>query len=99
MADDGTDKPLIDTERNAALYKDFTERTQRIIASFMERQSSGQSYSVADPVEISKLFLDASAKMMADPAKFADAQAGLMKSYADLWQATAKRLAGEETAL
>ena len=98
MADEGTDKPLVDVERNAALYKDFTERTQRIIKSFMERQSSGESYSVADPVEISKLFLDASAKMMADPAKFADAQAGLMKSYADLWQATAKRMAGEDAA-
>ena len=38
----------------------------------------------------------ASVKMMADPAKFVEAQSKLMQGYADLWQATAKRMAGEE---
>ena len=42
------------------------------------------------------MFMDASMKMMSNPQKFAEQQAKLMQGYADLWQATAKRMAGEE---
>lgn len=90
--------PVFDAERNAAIYKDFAERSQRIVNAFMERQKAGDSYSVSDPVEIGKMFMDASIKMMADPAKFAEQQAKLIQGYADLWQATAKRMAGETVA-
>lgn len=83
------------TQQNAELYRQFGERTQNIVAAFLERQRRGDVYSVADPTEIMRMFADATAKMMSDPAKFAEAQSQLIRSYADLWQATAKRLAGE----
>ena len=86
---------LSDTEKNAEIYRDFTERTQRIVATLLDRQRSVDVYSVADPASLMNLFADATAKMMADPAKFAEAQSQLIRSYADLWQATAKRLSGE----
>ena len=70
--------------------------TEKIVNAFLERQKSGESYAVADPVEIGKMFMDASMKMMSNPQKFAEQQAKLMQGYADLWQATAKRMAGEE---
>ncbi len=85
-----------DPERNAQLFKDFTERSQRIMSSFMERQKMGGDYSVIDPVQVGSMFMDAATKMMSDPAKFAAAQTQLMQGYADLWQATAKRMSGEE---
>lgn len=90
-----TTTPTFDLEKNAELYRQFAERTQRIIAKFLERQKNGEAYSVADPMDIYGMFADATAKMLSDPAKFAEAQSQLMKSYADLWQATAKRLSGE----
>ena len=54
------------------------------------------NYSVIDPVQVGSMFMDAATKMMSDPAKFAAAQTQLMQGYADLWQATAKRMSGEE---
>ncbi len=86
---------LSDTERNAEMYSAFAERTQRIVATFLDRQRSGDVYSVADPASLMNMFADATAKMIADPAKFAEAQSELIRSYADLWQTTAKRLSGE----
>jgi len=88
--------PAIDPERNAQMFKEFTERTQRIINTFMERQKMGDTYNVVDPVQVGTMFMEASMKMMADPAKFAAAQTELMQGYADLWQATAKRMSGED---
>ena len=97
MAEEGKDaRALFDAEKNAEIYADFAERSQKIVNAFLERQKSGESYAVADPVEIGKMFMDASMKMMSNPQKFAEQQAKLMQGYADLWQATAKRMAGEE---
>ncbi|MGJ3258219.1 MAG: PHA/PHB synthase family protein [Rhodospirillales bacterium] len=97
MAEDGKDTgALFDAEKNAEIYADFAERSQKIVNAFLERQKSGESYAVADPVEIGKMFMDASLKMMSNPQKFAEQQAKLMQGYADLWQATAKRMSGEE---
>ncbi len=97
MADEGKDTgALFDAEKNAEIYADFAERSQKIVNAFLERQKSGESYTVADPVEIGKMFMDASLKMMSNPQKFAEQQAKLMQGYADLWQATAKRMSGEE---
>ena len=97
MADSDTDpNALFDAEKNAKVYADFAERSQRIVNAFLERQKSGENYSVTDPVEIGRMFMDASMKMMSNPQKFAEQQAKLMQGYAALWQATAKRMAGEE---
>lgn len=85
-----------DPERSAEMFKDFTERSHRIMSAFMERQKMGDNYSVVDPVQVGTMFMEAATRMMADPAKFAAAQTELMKGYADLWQATARRMAGEE---
>ncbi len=97
MADNGTEsKALFDVEKNAEIYADFAERSQKIVNAFLERQKSGENYTVADPVEIGRMFMDASMKMMSNPQKFAEQQAKLMQGYAEIWQATAKRMAGEE---
>jgi len=97
MAEDGNDtNALFNAEKNAKIYTDFAERAQRIVNTFLERQQAGENYSVTDPVEIGRMFMDASMKMMSNPQKFAESQAKLMQGYAELWQATAKRMAGEE---
>ncbi|WNK01034.1 class I poly(R)-hydroxyalkanoic acid synthase [Thalassospiraceae bacterium LMO-JJ14] len=97
MAEDGNEtNQVFDAEKHAKIYADFAERSQRIVNTFLERQQSGENYSVADPVEIGRMFMDASMKMMSNPQKFAESQAKLMQGYAEIWQATAKRMSGEE---
>ena len=59
--------PAIDPERKAQMFKEFTERTQRIMNTFMERQKMGDTYNVVDPVQVGTMFMEASMKMMADP--------------------------------
>ncbi len=78
-----------------AAFQDFTARSQRIAQDFMARQSDDNGYQVADPVTIGKAFMDMGAAMLADPAKMAEAQVGLWRNYANLWSATAQRMAGE----
>ena len=59
MAEEGKDaRALFDAEKNAEIYADFAERSQKIVNAFLERQKSGESYAVADPVEIGKMFMD-----------------------------------------
>ena len=97
MTDDPT--PTESTSEQQAqmveAFRDISERTQRITQAFMERQSSGGGFQVADPMVIGKAFLELSAKMLADPVKLAEAQADLWQQYADLWSVTAKRMAGD----
>jgi len=98
MADsdsENNNNEVFDVDKSTKIFADFTERTQRIVNAFMERQSSGENYTVADPVEISRMFMDASLKMLSDPAKFAESQTKLMQGYTDLWQTMAKRMNGE----
>ena len=97
MAEDGNEtNQVFDAEKTAKIYADFAERSQRIVNTFLERQQSGENYSVTDPVEIGRMFMDASMKMMSNPQKFAESQAKLMQGYAEIWQATAKRMSGED---
>ncbi len=98
MADDSTPDSNNAADQQTQMveaFRNITERTQRIAQAFMERQSSGNGFQVADPVVIGKAFMELSAKIMADPAKLAEAQAGLWQQYADLWSMTAKRMTGE----
>ncbi len=90
------ENPAIDAERLTRTMTEFAERSQRIVNTFLERQQSDDGFKVADPAVIGRAFLDLTAKMLADPAKLAEAQAQLWTQYANLWQSTAKRLAGEE---
>lgn len=96
MADqDAQNKSKADPEQVSKLMADLTERSQRVVQAFAERQKDSDGFQIPDPVVIGKAFLEMSAKMMSDPAKLAKAQSELWQSYANLWENTAKRLQGE----
>ncbi|MCH7863642.1 MAG: class I poly(R)-hydroxyalkanoic acid synthase [Proteobacteria bacterium] len=82
-------------DRTSEAVKDFAERGQRIANAFVERQIADGGFQVADPFIIAKAFFELGHKIMSDPAKLAEAQANLWQGYAQLWETTAKRLAGE----
>jgi len=84
-----------DPEQVSKLMSDLTERSQRVVQAYVERQKDSDGFQIPDPVVIGKAFLEMSAKMMSDPAKLAKAQSELWQGYANLWENTAKRLQGE----
>ena len=88
--------PSVDPEKLSRAMQEFAERGQRIAMAFMENQKSDDGYQVPDPVVVSRAFLELSQKLMSDPAKMIETQTRLWNDYAELWQATARRLSGEE---
>jgi polyhydroxyalkanoate synthase subunit PhaC len=88
--------PSVDPEKLSKAMQEFAERGQRIAEAFMKHQETGDGYQVPDPVVVSKAFMELSQQLMSDPAKLAETQVKLWNDYAELWQATAKRLSGEE---
>ena len=94
MAADG-DKAADAAEMSKALA-DLAERSRRVARAFLERQAEGDGFQVADPMVIGKAFAELAARMMSDPGRLVEAQVRLWQDHAALWQATARRLAGEK---
>jgi poly[(R)-3-hydroxyalkanoate] polymerase subunit PhaC len=77
----------------------IAERSQRLVADFLTRQSGDSHVGMADPLNVGRAFLEMTARMMANPAKLVEAQVNLWRDYMTLWQNTTRRwLGGEETA-
>ncbi len=75
---------------------DIAERSQRIVSEFLARQAAnGGCQGPSDPLHIGDAFFEMTAKMMADPAKLAEAQMSIWQNYLQLWQSTTRRLMGE----
>ncbi|MBF0129807.1 MAG: class I poly(R)-hydroxyalkanoic acid synthase [Alphaproteobacteria bacterium] len=72
----------------------IAERSQRIVADFLQRQTEGTKYG-ADPLQIGAAFMEMTTKLMSDPQKLVDAHMSLWQDYLALWQNTARRLLGE----
>ena len=88
-----------DAEKQAELARKWAalaERSQRLVQDFAERQSAGSGFSIADPATVAQAFAELTAKLMADPAKLAEAQMQLWQESLKLWQATAQRMLGEQ---
>ena len=88
--------PEPDQEALIARWKDLSEQSQRVVEAFLERQETGDTYSIVDLAGISRAFAQMTAKLMEDPGKLAQAQAQFWHDALKLWQSTAKRLMGGE---
>ena len=78
----------------------IAEQSQRLVVEFMQRQKAngnGNAVGMGDPLNIGQAFFEMTARLMADPGKLVQAQLSLWQDYMSLWQATARRLAGEPT--
>ena len=65
--------------------------------AFMKRQTEKNNFSIVDPANIGQVFMDMTAKMMADPMKLAKSQQHLWFDHLKLWQSAAQRIGGLET--
>ena len=75
---------------------DIAERSQRIVADWLRRQSAEGAAPAADPLNIGAAFLDMTTRLMANPQKLFEAQVGFWQDYMALWQSTARRMMGAE---
>jgi len=92
----GSQPPAPDFEKLTANMALVAEKSQQLIADFMKRQSEGNKTEIEDPLNIGQTFLELTQKMMADPAKLANAQMALWQDYLKLWQNAAERMSDKE---
>jgi len=88
-------RAIAESEELVKRLAELTERSQKTVQAFVERQSEGDGFQIPDPVIIGKAFLELSTRLLADPARLAQAQSELWQSYAQLWENTARRMQGE----
>jgi len=93
-APDGMNHPIPDPAAIGRSMADIAERSQRIVAEWLQRQSEDGPPN-PDPLHIGSAFLEMTTKLMANPAKLVQAQLGFWNDYLLLWQNTARRMLGE----
>ena len=75
---------------------DIAERSQRIVADWLDRQS--RSTQTADPLNLGRAFLEMTAKLIQNPTRMVQAQIGFWQDYVTLWQNTTRRMMGIDPA-
>ena len=61
-------------------------------------EAPGQQEHAPDPLNIGGAFLEMTARLMANPARLVQAQIGFWQDYMTLWQNTARRMMGMQSA-
>ncbi len=74
----------------------IAERSQRLVADWMQRQGTTAPKSI-DPLNVAGAFMEMTARMMANPARLMQAQLGFWQDYLTLWQNTTRRMMGLES--
>ena len=98
MADQlGADSGTPDPEDMTRTMSRIAERSQRLISDFLNKQSAGGSFGMADPLNVGQAFIELTQRMMTNPAQFMQAQVELWQDYMRLWQATTQRMLGQES--
>jgi polyhydroxyalkanoate synthase subunit PhaC len=93
--DAGPDVKLPDPVELSRTMGQIAERSQKLVAEFMRRQSEKPTMGMGDPLNIGQAFLDMTARLMANPAQLVQAQLSLWQDYMTLWQNTTKRMFGQ----
>ena len=84
-----------ESEHLQSALKDIAERSQKVLNDFAERYKAEGPQPV-DPLNLTRTFLDFTARMLADPNKLVQAKVELWQQYMKLWQATAQRMMGQQ---
>jgi polyhydroxyalkanoate synthase len=79
----------------AKRWTELVERGRHVFDEALKQRAQDDGFEILDPAVVGKAFVEWGVKAMADPARLVEAQANLWRDYVALWQATARRLAGE----
>jgi len=93
----GSEIKMVDPAELSKAMSNIAERSQRIVADFLSRQSADPAAFNLDPLNIGNAFLEMTTKLMTDPAKLVEANFNLWNDYMALWQNTALRFMGEQS--
>jgi polyhydroxyalkanoate synthase subunit PhaC len=97
LPQDNPDQHVIDSQKMMESMQNFADRSQRIMAKFLEQQKDDDGFQIPDPQVVGKAFMKATTQLMQDPQKLAQAQANLWTEYSNLWQHVAQRMMGQES--
>ena len=86
---------LPDPVELSRMMGEIAERSQKLVADFLYRQSGKPSMGMADPLNIGQAFFDMTARLMANPTQLVQAQLSLWQDYMALWQTTTRRMFGQ----
>ena len=75
---------------------DIAERSQRLVSDWLSRQGTREH--TPDPLNIGGAFMEMTSKLIANPSRLMQAQLGFWQDYMTLWQNTARRMMGGESA-
>jgi polyhydroxyalkanoate synthase subunit PhaC len=81
---------------SARVFAEVAERSSRIMADFLKRQSEAQQSLAADEFGIAKAFMDLAALMFARPQQLAEAQMNMFWDYTRLWQNSWMQMLGQK---
>ncbi|MEX0695881.1 MAG: class I poly(R)-hydroxyalkanoic acid synthase [Rhodospirillales bacterium] len=101
MADQSKQKKDdIDASQISETMADIAERSQRLVQEFLNSHSQpGKSSSgMEDPLNIGNAFMEMTQRMMTQPHKMVEANMHLWQDYMRLWQSTASKMMGQESA-
>ena len=86
------DSKVPDPELVGRSMADVAQRSQRIVADWLSRQS--RQAPELDPLNVGGAFLEMTARLMANPAAMMRAQVGFWQDAMLLWQSTTRRMWG-----
>ncbi len=89
---------LPDPSEWAKNWSEIAEQSQKLVSDFLARQGSEPPAlpSAPDPMNIGNAFLEATSRMLTNPARLMEAQVELWRAYMELWTASAQRFLGQE---
>src|SRR5262245_13521484 len=95
---DGPAYKIVNPEELSLNLLRLFEQGGRVLTEFIERADSkaGPYSAAAEITEATSTLSDVTRMWFSDPAKFAEAQGELLRSYADLWNNTLARMFGQE---
>ncbi len=70
------------------------EKSAKLIGEFAARNAGRRSAVPSDELGVGKAFMELTSKMLANPARLAEAQLGLWRDYMSLWQSSMLRMLG-----
>jgi len=96
---DPTELKMPDPAKVGESVTRIAEQSRRLVEDFVERQAKegGGDFQVLDSADMVRSFQELMEKMMADPARVLESQLALWQDYTDLWQASLKRMMGEDS--
>ena len=88
-----------DVSEVARQVTEVAEKSQQLAQAFWSRQmdeASGEEFQLVDPTSVTKAFAEFGMALLSDPAKLLAAQSAFMQQSIALWDATLRRMQGEE---